>query len=389
MAILIVGCGLSWISGCTPVPATAAKAVAPTVEYVLPTEETVREYEIFNGRTAAAESVDIRARVGGYLLNISFADGAIVEKGDVLFQLDARGFQAEADRAAASLEQLKVRIERLRKQDSRAQQLLLSNTISPDAFDQLHSELNEAIASLGAADATLKLAKLNVEYSKIQSPISGKISRRLVDVGNLVSADDSVLATIVTTDPLHIYFDMNERTALKTRRSQYEGQSSGEIGLKVDIGLADETGFLHEAVVNFVDNHIDFATGTLRLRAELPNSDNLLTPGLFVRVQYPIGKPHQALLIPEESLATDQGQRCVYVVDDEDKIAYRRVSVGPLNAGRRVIETGLQPNERVVVKGLQRVRTGDKVNGKLFESPVAQRSGSDDEPNSVQTAGIK
>lgn len=384
IAVMLLIC----LAGCNHSPPAANKAAEPTVDYVLPVEDLVREYEVFNGRTAAVDSVDIRARVGGYLMDIKFEDGALVQQGDLLFQLDDRGYQAEVDRAEASLEQLRVRIERLRKQDSRAQQLLQSNTISQDAFELLHSELNESLANLGVVEANLSLAKLNLEYTKVQAPISGMISRRLVDKGNLVRADESLLATIVTTDPLYVYFDMNERTVLKTRRLQYEGQTTGEAGTKVEVGLADESGFAHEAVVDYLDNQVDRATGTLRLRAKLANPNNLLTSGLFVRLRYPIGQPHKALLIPEESLATDQGQRCVYVVDADEKIAYRRVGVGALENGRRAILSGLQANERVVLKGLQRVRSGDKVKARLFESSAGETVGPD-KTDTEKTAAVK
>ncbi len=219
-----------------------------------------------------------------------------------------------------------------------------------------------------AAKASLETAQLNLSFTKIASPITGRISRRLVDPGNLVRADETPLANIVSVDPIYAYFDIDERTALRLRRLILDGKLPGvqEGKMNVQLALADEDQFLVTGTIDFFDNQIEAGTGTLRLRAVIRNERGLLSPGLFVRVRIPIGVPHAALLVREESLGTDQGQRFIYVVDEQNQIDYRRVKVGFLSDGKRVIESGLKPGERVVVTGLQRVRPGAKVEPKSF-----------------------
>lgn len=359
--------------GCNRAPVVAAPAKPQDVQYVVPTEEVVTEYEEFTGRTAPAFTVDIRARVSGYMNTVNFKDGATIQEGDLLFEIDPRSYKAEADRTAAAVEQLKVRIERLRRMDERGRQLLQTKSISDEAYDLIAADLNEARASLNAATAQKELADLNLTFTQIKSPITGRISRRLVDPGNLVKADDTLLANIVTVDPLYVYFDMNERTVLRIRRMRQESRNRASNGNRIDVqlALADETDFHRSAMITFIDNQVDSATGTLRFRAELDNPTRMLTPGLFVRLRFPIGEPHSALLVPEESLATDQGQRCVYVLSEDGVVSYRRVQVGVLTGGKRVIEQGLAANERVAVTGLQRIRPGAKVNAKPFVDSTA------------------
>lgn len=343
------------------VATTPAKTPEVEVKFVRPTQDIVTDFEEFNGRTHATETVDIRARVSGYLDHVRFDDGAIVNEGDLLFEIDPRSYKAEVERTAAAIEQLQVRIERLQRQDRRAQQLIQSNAISEEAYDLLQTELNEAVAAHAAAIASHELADLNLEFTTIEAPISGQISRRLVDKGNLVRNDETLLATIVKTNPLYVYFDVSERTLLRLRRLQQSNTGGTQEPIQVQIALADETEFSRTATVDFADNHVDPLTGTLRMRATVDNAQGLLAPGLFVRLRFPIGAPHPALLVPEEALATDQGQRCLYVIDDDEKIVYRRVQVGALREGRRVILDGITAVDRIVVTGLQRIRPGAKV----------------------------
>jgi hypothetical protein len=208
------------------------------------------------------------------------------------------------------------------------------------------------------------------------APLSGRISNRRVDPGNLVKADDTMLATIVSLDPIYVYFDVNERTVLRLRRLIQEGRigSTDDSKIEVQVSLADEDDFEHRGIINFFDNQIDPNTGTQRVRAAIDNADRLLSPGLFIRLRFPVGAPHKALLVQEESLSTDQGQRFLYVINDKDEVVYRRVKVGLLVNGRRVIEEGLQPGERVVLSGLQRIRPGDKVTVKPMASSGAPAS---------------
>lgn len=359
------------VSGCQKVAPATVTAKRPEVFIASPTEETVTEVEEFTGRTMAVNTVDVRARVTGYLDKIHFEDGADVKKGDLLAEVDPRSYQAELDKAKASAAQAKARLQRMSQQLIRARNLIEKKTISQEDFDLAESDHREAIATQDAMVASQDAAELNLSFTKITAPIDGQISRRLVDPGNLIKADDTPLATIVSLSPIHAYFDVDERTVLRIRRLIQEGKikSARDTETVVRIGLADEIGFPLEGVINFVDNQVEATTGTLRLRALIKNDQRFLSPGMFVRVQVPIGTPHPALLVREESLGADQGQRFVYLVNEANKIQYQRVQVGMARGNRRVIETGVKPTDKVVVTGLQRVRPGVEVTTKPYELP--------------------
>ena len=369
-------CGVSLfasglLSGCQK--ASAPPPVAPKppeVTVAVPVTEDVQEFEETTGRLVARESVEVRSRVSGYLDKALFKDGDNVQEGQLLFHIDARPYEAELARATASVAQAKARFERLKRQEERARKLFLTKNTTQEELDLISADRSEAEAALEALEATQRLASLNCEFTKITSPISGRISRRLVDPGNLVKADDTPLVTVMSLNPIYAYFDIDERTILKVERLIREGKipSPRDSKYQVLFALADETEFLRQGEIDFLDNHISMTTGTLRLRATVENDSLLLTPGMFIRLHVPIGNPHSAILVPEESLGSDQGQRFVYVLDDEDKVTYRRVKIGMLKEGRRVIEEGLGLKDRVVVSGLQRVRAGDKVTIKQTET---------------------
>ena len=358
-------------AGCEQKAAAPPEVKPPEVFIASPVEEVVTETEEFTGRTMAVNTVELRARVTGYLEKVLFQDGADVKSGDVLAEVDPRSYKAEYDKAKATTAQSQARLDRVSRQLIRARQLIEKKTITQEEFDLTESDHREAIATLDAAVASEKVAELNLGFTKILSPIDGQISRRLVDPGNLVKADDTPLATIVSLSPIHAYFDVDERTVLRIRRLIQQGKikSARDSETRVRIGLADEQDFMLEGTVNFVDNQVDATTGTLRLRALVENPNRFLAPGMFVRVQVPIGAPHAALLIREEGLGADQGQRFVYVVNDKDEVQYRRVTVGMSRGNRRVIESGLELTDRVVVTGLQRIRPGIKVTTRPYVLP--------------------
>ena len=261
-------------------------------------------------------------------------------------------------KATAAVEQAQARLERLGKQVARAQELFSKKVMSEEDYELRTFDRTEAQAALAAAVAARDLAQLNVDFTSIRAPSSGKISRRLVDPGNLVRADETPLATIVSHDPIHVYFDIDERTVLRIRRLIQEGRimDPRDAQLDVFVSLADEKEYVRKGTVDFEDNHIDPSTGTLRVRILVENKDGLLSPGLFVRLRFPVGEARPALLVPEESLASDQGRRFVYVIGEENKVAPRPVEIGILVEGQRVIEKGLEPTDRVVVTGLQRLK---------------------------------
>ncbi len=365
------------LSGCS---AEAKKPEPPppmSVLYVLPTADDVTEFEEFTGRTSATETIELRARVSGRLDQVNFEDGAKVNKGDLLFKLDDRPFVAEEQRTAAAIAQFEARIGRVSGQVRRAQELRGKNAISQEDFEAAQFDLDEAQASLAAARASHELASLNLQFTSVTAPLSGRIGRRLVDVGNLVAADQTALATILSLDQLHVYFDMDERSVLRLRRMADRGTMTSAMTseVTVQIALADSDEFMLSGRVDFLDNQLDSATGTLRVRATVDNADGLLSPGMFVRVRYPIGGAEPSLLIPEESLASDQGRPFVYVVADrEDKsfVEARPVELGPLMADRRVIRSGITASDRVVVTGLQRLRRNTEVRPKLRGLPAEE-----------------
>ena len=390
-------------TGCHPPEEKAKPPVEPQkVEFVRPLRENVAEYEEFTGRSWAANTVEIRARVSGYLEKVNFKDGGLVKENDLLAEIDDQSFQAEKARAAASIAQLKTRLGKLERQESRALQLLQANTraITQDEYETIVADKNETAASIDAAVAANTIAELNLSYTRVHAPMSGRISRRLVDPGNLVTADSTILATIVTVDSIYVYFDMDERTVLRLKRLFRDGKikSARESQVEVQIGLADEKDFAHRGIVNFIDNQLDPATGTLRFRAEVKNEDQFFTPGMFVRLRFPVGESQSALLVPEEALATDQGERQVFVINDQNEVESRRVKTGilvtvdrnkstdPTKAAppdkmvMRVITGGLAADDRVVVTGLQRIKKKtlvtpvDKSLPKLDDDPAKTAS---------------
>lgn len=360
-------CALLLISlaplGCGRKEAAPAATPLQKVKFVTPISEPVQQSEEFPGRTGAVEMINLRSRVTGYLDKIAFEDGAHVKAGDLLFVIDDRTYAAEEARTKAAIDQYQARVNRLERQLTRAQEVFEKKAISQDQFEAIRYDLNEAQAALQATIAAHDLAKLNVEFTRIEAPVAGRISRRLVDTGNLVMANDTPLATLISLDNVYVYFDMDERTVLRLRRLMQQGKipSPATSKVTVDIALADSDRFDLSGTIDFEDNQVDASTGTLRVRAVVPNPNGLLSPGLFVRVRYPIGEPSTELLIPEESLGSDQGRPFVYVVNPDDKVVYRAVEVGQQVGAKRVIHSGLERDERVVVTGLQRVRRNTQV----------------------------
>ncbi|HWA99816.1 MAG TPA: efflux RND transporter periplasmic adaptor subunit [Pirellulales bacterium] len=365
-----VTCALVAFVGCQRSQPKIAPTKPPEVLVAYPTQESVTEFEEFTGRTMAVNTIEIRARVSGYLDRVRFKDGADVEAGAPLFEIDPRWFRAEVEQAQAAVEQAGARLERLVRQEDRARKLTSTRAITEEGFDLARFDREEAQAALDASKAALDLAKLNLSYTEIASPITGRISRRLVDPGNLVRADETALAVLVSLDPIYAYFDFDERTVLRLRRLMLDGviPSTDQSRMEVKLALADETDFNLSGTIDFFDNQVEPGTGTLRVRAVIANANKFLSPGLFLRLRVPVGVPHQALLVREEALGTDQGQRFVYVVNENDEVSYRRVKTGFLVAGRRVIDAGLKPGERIVVTGLQRVRPGVKVAPKMADA---------------------
>jgi RND family efflux transporter MFP subunit len=359
-------------------PQGADTAQAPEVLVGTPVVKTITDYEDFTGHTEAMRSVEIRARVSGYLVKGLKQDGepnkegTEVKRGDLLFEIDPRTYEADKSKAEAALAQSRAHMERLAKDLKRAQELLPTRSISQGDYDQIAGDYREAEAAVKTAQATLRLAQLNLEFTQVTAPCDGRVSKQMIDPGNMVQADQTPLTTIVTLDPIYAYFDIDERTLLQLRRLilEREGRlrSAQEVKHKILLGLADEEGFPHEGTIDFADNRVDPMTGTLRLRGVFPNPKRMLSPGMFTRIRLPIGQPHPAILVPEDALGSDQGQKFLYVVNGQNKAIYRRVEVGSLHGKLRVIKSGLAEGEQVVLGGLQRIKPNDIVRPKNVEA---------------------
>jgi len=358
--LLVTGCQKS-----APGPA-GGPPPPPPVTVNQPTLKEVVEWDQYQGRVEAVDSVEVRARVNGYLQSVNFKDGDEVKQGDLLFVIDRRPYQAELDRAEADLLQARTRFELASNDMARAGRLLKAKAISEEEADSRSKAEREAAAAIQSSLASVEMAKLNMEYSGVTAPISGRIGRKMITVGNLVNGnqgESTLLATIVSMDPIYCYFDVDEGAILKYQQLAREGKEDTLNGGKVrcEIELGNETGFPHKGLLDFVDNRVDPGTGTLRVRGLFPNPDRVLQPGFFVRARVPGSSKYPALLIPDQAVGTDQSQKFVYTVDDNDTVHYAPVSLGPLADGMRVVRAGLHSNDWVVVNGLMTIRPGAKV----------------------------
>ena len=361
-------------SACAPPPTQGPPP--PKVTIARPVEREVTEWDEYTGRFDAVDSVEVRPRVNGYLQEIHFKDGALVNKGDLLFVIDPRPYEAARRRAEAELLLAKSRLTLAQKNFARVGELLPSHAISQEEGDIREASLRQAEASVLEAQAALDAAALDVEFTHITAPVSGRIGRKLVTEGNLVTgglgSEGTLLTTIVSLDPIYVYFEADEQAYLKYTHLALTGQrpSSRVYKNPVRVELTDENDFVHEGVMDFVDNQIDRGTGTIVGRAILPNPDLRLAPGLFGRVRLVGSGAYHALLLPDEAVGTDQSRKFVFVVDAEGKAQYRGVTTGPLIDGLRVIRDGLTAQDAVIVSGMQRVRPGLKVDAQPASTPA-------------------
>ncbi len=373
--VIFLACSILTVlaSGCTP-PEGAKAEETLTVQVSYPVVRDVTEYSDATGRVAAVDSVEIRARVWGYVDKVNFKEGMLVKKGDVLFEIDPRSYRAALTQAEGNLASAEAKAFRLEADFKRAERLFAKNALSREDLDKIVGDRGEAQASITALKGAVEQARLDLGFTKVTAPVSGRIGRAIVTEGNLVQSGQTggtVLTTLVSVDPVYAYFDVDERTVLRVRQLIREGQfkSARDETWPVFLGLANETGYPHEGKIDFVDNQINPKVGTLRLRGVFPNKDEALSPGYFVRVRVPIGRPHKALLITERAIDADQGQKIVYVVGPDNKITVRPVRLGIPSNGWRVIEEGLSATDRLVVLGLQQIRPGLVVEPKVVDMP--------------------
>ena len=355
-ALAIAGLAGAGLTGCADAtsddaPAAAAPGAPPVTSAVV-IQRPVTETQEFSGRLEAIEVVAIRPRVSGYITAVNFKPGAEVKKGEVLFVIDPRPYQAEADRtkAVAAAAQARAGLARLELQ--RAELLLADKAIAQREFDERAAGQKELDASVRAAQAEHETARLNLAYTRVTSPIDGRVSKAEITLGNLVDAT-AVLTSVVSLERIYASFDGDESTYLRVSRRTNAGQP-----VEVKVGLAGEEGFPHSGKLEFVDNQLVSRSGSVRMRATLANTDRALAPGLFARVQIAGGAPTPQILIVDRAINTDQDRKFVYVVDKDGKAEYRSVKLGPLDDGLRIVREGLKPGEKIVVNGLQRVRPG-------------------------------
>jgi len=382
------------LAGCARNEAATPQAQAmpaPQVSVAEVVSKPVTEFDEFTGRITPVERVEIRPRVSGYIASVNFKEGHEVRKGDVLFVIDQRPYQAELKHAQAQLAQAVTQRALAKSERERASKLLNLHAISQEEFDTRVSGSEQADANVEAAQAAVDTAQLNLTFTEIRAPISGLVSRAEVTAGNLVSSGQTLLTTLVSIDPVYVEFQGDERVYLKyaelARKAKQDKQSTDGVsdlragGDPLWIGLANEEGYPHQGKLVFLDNALDAATGTIRVRGLLDNHDRGFTPGLFARVKITGSKPYNAVLIKDSAVGTDQSVKYAFVVDKENKVEYRAIKLGPIIDGLRVVREGLQPGEVVVVNGLQRVRPGAAI------SP--QQVAMDNRVNSANDANSK
>jgi RND family efflux transporter MFP subunit len=349
------------------VPDERAPVAPPKVRVVEPVVRVVTDYETFIGNTEAMENVEVRARVTGHVVRIAFKPGTMVKQGELLFEIDARVYQAELNKAEAELKRSEARLKRATANLERARRLVAKGARARDEYDQIDAERTEAQAVVVAARAARDFVKLNLDFTRVTAPISGRISRPLLTVGNLARADESRLTTIVSVDPIGVYFDVDESTFLRLSRLIREGKIKArkmselpaKMGLFLDkVELVGDKDFPHSGKVDFADNRVNAGTGGVRCRAVFPNTERIILPGMRAGVRLVTSTPYKALLVPEQAIGSLKGDKVVFVVTDKNVVQSRVVELGSRHGGYRVVVKGLKPGERIISHDLNRVRPG-------------------------------
>jgi RND family efflux transporter MFP subunit len=358
---------VSALTGCDSSPrAAGGEARPPQVTVAKPVKRLVADYNEYVGRFVAVDAVEVRARVSGYLDAIHFQDGQLVKKGDLLFTIDRRPFEATLAQSQANLTQARANLAYAQADLERGQNLVRGNTITQQTFDQRTQAKRVAEASVSAQEAAVRQAQLDLEFTELRAPVSGRIGDRRVSAGNLVTGgttgNTTLLATITSIDPIRFEFTMDEASYLHYVRLAGDMAAANRgIDMPVKLKLIDESGFSHEGRMDFVDNSIDRGSGTIRARAEFANQDGTLTPGMFGRIRVPVAKPAEALLVPEVAIGTEQVRKFVMVVDGDNIARPKHVTLGPAMDGLRVVLSGLEPGDRIIINGLMQARPGTKV----------------------------
>jgi len=373
--------GCLGLTGCSGTPGEAPGKQPPKVTVSYPLEREVTDYQDYTGRTAAVDSVQVQARVTGYLDKIYFKEGAEVEQGTVLYEIDPRPYKAAYDSAKAQVAQNVAGLNLAKQDNTRFKKLAKDQegAVTQVDLDKYQSQEDQAVATLEQSRANLVTAKLNLDWTRVTAPVAGVIGRLLVTRGNLIVANQTTLTTIVSQDPMWVYYDMDEPTVLQigelVRQGKFGPAGAGFAKIPVGLQRANDKGFPHEATTDFTNNQLDQATATLLMRAVFPNpkpatGPRVFSPNLFVRVRVPTSPPYQALLVNAEAVGTDQDLKYLYVVDEDNKVVRHAIKLGSLQDGLQSITDGLKPGERVIVNGLLRVLPGATVNPTLAPMPI-------------------
>lgn len=364
----LVAAASLWSAGCDrPQAQNEANATAPAVTVSRPLVEPLIDWDEYTGRFDAIDTVEMRARVSGYLDVVAFKDGQMVQKGDLLYVIDPRPFERALAQAKAELAQTQTKAENLVADVERGKPLVERKIMSEKTFEDRTNLLKEAQAAVKVSEAKVATAELELSFTRMTAPIAGRISRSTVSQGSWISAggasNPTLLNTIVSQDPIHIYFDVSENNYIKYKRLAERGDASGasRLGTLVELALPDETTFLHKGQLDFIDNRLDSGTATLRVRAVVDNKAQLFAPGMFARVRLAGSGKYDAVLLPDEAIATDQGRKYVLVVADDGIVSRKTVRLGPIANGLRVVREGVEAGDWTITKGLQRARPGQKV----------------------------
>ncbi|MFL6974034.1 MAG: efflux RND transporter periplasmic adaptor subunit [Xanthobacteraceae bacterium] len=360
--------------GCDGKPAASSVPPPPSVAVARPLQKVINEWDEFTGRFTAVETVEVRARVSGFIDSIHFKEGQIVKQGDLLFVIDPRPYRIAVEQAKADVDRAKAKLDIAKLDVQRAAPLVRSQAVTEREFDTRRSTERDAAAQVASLEAALKQSELNLEWTEVRAPISGRISDKRVDTGNLISGA-TLLTVVVSIDPIHFVFDGSEADFLHYLRLAAAGTrpSSRDVQNPVSVRLADETEYRHQGRMNFVDNTVNPKTGTIRGRAVFDNKDGLLTPGFFGRLRL-FGGQREALLVPDNAVVSDQSRKIIFTVAEDGTVGTKLVELGPMIDGLRVIRSGLAPTDRIVIDGVQRARPGQKVtaeDGKI-EAAAAQ-----------------
>ena len=341
-------------------PQAATNTALPAVTVAEVIHRPLREWQEFSGRLQAVNTVEVHPRVSGFIDRVAFTDGARVKKGQLLFQIDPRPFQAEVERLAAERTRSVSDLDLAKANRARAERLIGAHAISREEYERQVASEASAQGALGSIDASLQAARLNREFTEVRAPIDGHVSRAIITAGNLVTSA-SLLTTLVSDDPVYVYFDADEQTYLRYAKAKHDQPRTHGADSDVYIGLVDENGYPHPGQLDFIDNQVDATTGTIRARAALANPDGRYTPGLFARVRLVGGEDHESVLIEDRAVGTDLSKKYVLMLTKDNHIEYRLVELGPEINGLRVVTRGLAPKDLIVVNGLQHVRPGQSV----------------------------